>query len=116
MLIESCEQNYSSAVKRKLNVCVTANTGSIVLHPQLPILTSLSFHSKTYANHLCLQLPNKYTIDLLQLLLVIVITNDPFLQINACHMYIPNTCNMQKFTTFITVQNFYTELHFTVNG
>ena len=30
-------------------------------------------------------------------------------------MYIPNTCNMQKFTTFITAQNFYTELHFTIN-
>ena len=30
-------------------------------------------------------------------------------------MYIPNTCNMQKFTTFITAQNFYTGLHSMVN-
>ena len=30
-------------------------------------------------------------------------------------MYIPNTCNMQKFTAFITAQNINTELHFKVN-
>ena len=63
MLIESREQKYS-AVKRDFER-VTVNTGSIVVHLQLPTLTSLSFHNNTYANHLCLQLPNKYTIDLL---------------------------------------------------
>ena len=105
MLIESREENYSSAVKREFER-VTVNTGSRVLHPQLPTLTSLSFHNNTYANHLCLQLPNKYTIDLLYVLLVVVITNDPFLQISACHMYIPNTCNMQKFTTLLQHKTF----------